>query len=118
MRLGSYPCRVRSKTLAYNAYGRKDIHERHRHRFEVNNRYRKKMEEKGLIVSGENLELNLIEMIEVKNHPWFIGVQFHPELKSRIVKVHPLFRDFIAAAVNVKHQSQYTRSRTKKVLTV
>ncbi len=118
MRLGSYPCRVRSKTLAYNAYGMRDIHERHRHRFEVNNRYRKKMEEKGLIVSGENLELNLVEMIEIKNHPWFIGVQFHPELKSRIVKVHPLFRDFIAAAISVKQQSQYTRSRTKKVFTV
>ncbi len=110
MRLGSYPCRVRSKTLAYNAYRKRDIHERHRHRFEVNNRYRKKMEDKGLIISGENLELNLVEMIEIKNHPWFIGVQFHPELKSRIVKVHPLFRDFITAAIKVKDGSEFKRS--------
>jgi CTP synthase len=113
MRLGSYPCRVRSKTLAYNAYGRKDIHERHRHRFEVNNRYRKKMEEKGLIVSGENLELNLVEMIEVKNHPWFVGVQFHPELKSRILNVHPLFRDFIAVAIDVHESHNLNVNYTK-----
>ena len=113
MRLGSYPCRVRSKTLAYCAYGKRNIHERHRHRFEVNNRYRKKMEDKGLIISGENLELNLVEMIEIKNHPWFVGVQFHPELKSRIVKVHPLFRDFIAAANNVQQQSKFKRSSTQ-----
>ena len=104
MRLGSYPCRVKTRTLAYKAYGKRNINERHRHRFEVNNRYRKKMEDNGLVMSGENLELNLVEMIEVKNHPWFVGVQFHPELKSRIVKVHPLFRDFIAAAIDV-HES-------------
>ena len=104
MLLGSYPCRVKTRTLAYKAYGKRNINERHRHRFEVNNRYRKKMEDNGLVMSGENLELNLVEMIEVKNHPWFVGVQFHPELKSRIVKVHPLFRDFIAAAIDV-HES-------------
>ena len=104
MRLGSYPCRVKGKTQAYKAYGKRNIHERHRHRFEVNNRYRKKMEQMGLIVSGENLDLNLVEMIELKNHPWFVGVQFHPELKSRIVNVHPLFRDFIAAAIEEKEK--------------
>ena len=101
MRLGSYPCRVKARTRAYKAYGKRNIHERHRHRFEVNNKYRKKMEDNGLVISGENLELNLVEMIEIKNHPWFLGVQFHPELKSRIVNVHPLFRDFIAVAVDV-----------------
>ena len=68
----------------------------------MNNAYRKQLEEKGLIISGENSELNLVEMIEVKDHPWFVGVQFHPELKSRIVKAHPLFRDFIAASIDKK----------------
>ena len=96
----------------------KKISERHRHRYEVNIKYKNEFEKKGLIFSGLSPDGTLPEIIELKNHPWFIGVQFHPELKSRIVKVHPLFRDFIAAAVNVKHQSQYTRSRTKKVLTV
>ena len=71
------------------------------------------MEAKGLIVSGENLELNLVEMIEIRNHPWFIGVQFHPELKSRIVKVHPLFRDFIATIIKVKQKPKFKRSSTK-----
>ena len=99
MRLGAYICKISGGTKAYEAYGQKEIHERHRHRFEVNNKYRLQMEESGLIISGENPELNLVEMIEVEGHPWFIGVQFHPELKSRIVRSHPLFRDFIAAAV-------------------
>ena len=100
MRLGAYVCRINSGTRAYQAYHKRKIFERHRHRFEVNNRYRKKLEDGGLVISGENPELNLVEMIEIKNHPWFVGVQFHPELKSRIVKVHPLFKDFIAAAVS------------------
>jgi len=110
MRLGSYPCRVKGKTRAYNAYGKRNIHERHRHRYEVNNRYRKKMEQLGLIVSGENIDLNLVEMIELKSHPWFVAVQFHPELKSRIVNVHPLFRDFIAAAIYEKENKQNIQS--------
>ena len=113
MRLGSYPCRLKTKTLAYKAYGKRNINERHRHRFEVNNRYRKKMEDNGLVISGENLELNLVEMIEVKNHPWFVGVQFHPELKSRIVNVHPLFRDFIAAAIDVHESHNLNVNYTK-----
>ena len=71
------------------------------------------MEENGLVISGENLELNLVEMIEVKNHPWFVGVQFHPELKSRIVKVHPLFRDFIAAAIDVHESHNLNVNYTK-----
>ena len=113
MRLGSYPCRVKTRTRAYKAYGKRNINERHRHRFEVNNRYRKKMEDNGLVISGENLELNLVEMIEVKNHPWFVGVQFHPELKSRIVNVHPLFRDFIAAAIDVHESHNLNVNYTK-----
>lgn len=99
MRLGTYPCTVKGKTKAYQAYGKRKIHERHRHRFEVNNKFIKQFEDEGLIISGINQELNLVEMIELKNHLWYVGVQFHPELKSRIVNVHPLFREFIAAAV-------------------
>jgi CTP synthase len=113
MRLGAYPCKIHTKTLAHIAYGSRNINERHRHRYEVNNRYRKKMEAKGLIVSGENMELNLVEMIEVNNHPWFVGVQFHPELKSRIVKAHPLFRGFIAASIEVKDESQLEGRNTE-----
>jgi len=112
MRLGAYPCKIHTKTLAHNAYESRNINERHRHRYEVNNRYRKKMEAKGLIVSGENMELNLIEMIEVNNHPWFVGVQFHPELKSRILKAHPLFSGFIAASIEVKGETQLEGKNT------
>jgi CTP synthase len=113
MRLGSYPCRVKPGTKAIHAYGKRNIHERHRHRFEVNNKYRKKLEEYGLVISGENTELNLVEMIEIKRHPWFVGVQFHPELKSRIVNVHPLFRDFISAAVDGKVQISFQGNNYK-----
>ena len=100
MRLGSYPCTVFRDTKAYEAYGKTKIHERHRHRYEVNNKYKKDLVESGLIISGINQELNLIEMVEISKHPWFVGVQFHPELKSRVVKAHPLFRDFISASIN------------------
>ena len=79
----------------------------------MNNKYRKKLEEYGLVISGENTELNLVEMIEIKRHPWFVGVQFHPELKSRIVNVHPLFRDFIAAAVDGEGQMKFRGNNYK-----
>tara|TARA_B100000029_G_scaffold511024_1_gene603943 strand:+ start:3850 stop:5481 length:1632 start_codon:yes stop_codon:yes gene_type:complete len=102
MRLGSYNCKVKRNTNGFRAYGTSSIHERHRHRYEVNNKYIEKFEKSGLIISGKNQKLNLVEMIEIKNHPWFVGVQFHPELKSRVVKAHPLFRDFIAAAIKNK----------------
>jgi len=102
MRLGSYKCKVKRNTYAYKAYGGSIIHERHRHRYEVNNKYIENFEKSGLIISGKNQKLNLVEMIEMKDHPWFVGVQFHPELKSRVVKTHPLFRDFIAAAIKNK----------------
>jgi CTP synthase len=78
---------------------KKNISERHRHRWEVNNRFREKLENNGLIFSGLNNELNLVEMIELKDHPWFVAGQFHPELKSRVSAAHPLFRDFVGAAV-------------------
>jgi CTP synthase len=78
--------------------------ERHRHRYEFNNRYRKLLESKGLTVSGQYLKKNLVEAVEFKDHPWFVAVQFHPELKSRPLNPHPLFRDFVGAAL--KHETQ------------
>lgn len=99
MRLGAYDCELKSGTKAQKAYHKKKISERHRHRWEVNNRYRAKLEKNGLIFSGVNNELNLVEMIELKDHPWFVAGQFHPELKSRVSAAHPLFRDFVGAAV-------------------
>ena len=99
MRLGAYKCELKSDSQVLTEYRKKKISERHRHRWEVNNRFRTKLEKNGLIVSGLNLELNLVEIIELEDHPWFIGCQFHPELKSRVLKAHPLFRGFIGASV-------------------
>ena len=99
MRLGSYSCDIKPKTIAAKEYRKKHITERHRHRWEINNRYRNRLENHGLVVSGINTELNLVEIIEYPDHPWFIASQFHPELKSRLNSAHPLFRGFIGAAV-------------------
>ena len=99
MRLGSYSCDLKPKTETAREYRKKYITERHRHRWEVNNRYRNRLEDHGLVVSGINTELNLVEIIEYPDHPWFIASQFHPELKSRLNGAHPLFRGFIGAAV-------------------
>ena len=99
MRLGSYSCDIKPKTGTAREYRKKHITERHRHRWEVNNRYRNRLENHGLVVSGINTELNLVEIIEYPDHPWFIASQFHPELKSRLNNAHPLFRGFIGAAV-------------------
>ena len=99
MRLGSYSCDIKPKTGTAREYRKKHITERHRHRWEVNNRYRNRLENHGLVVSGINTELNLVEIIEYPDHPWFIASQFHPELKSRLNGAHPLFRGFIGAAV-------------------
>ena len=99
MRLGSYSCDIKPKTRTAKEYRKKHITERHRHRWEINNRYRNRLENHGLVVSGINTELNLVEIIEYPDHPWFIASQFHPELKSRLNSAHPLFRGFIGAAV-------------------
>ena len=99
MRLGSYPCTLLEKSNAARAYSQNTIHERHRHRLEVNNSYRTVFEEKGMIFSGLSPDGKLVEIIELGNHPWFVAGQFHPEFKSRALQPHPLFRDFIAAAV-------------------
>lgn len=105
MRLGAYPAEIQPGTLAYQIYGCRTISERHRHRYEVNNQFLEQLQQAGLIVGAINQELNLVEMIEIKDHPWFVGCQFHPELKSRINKAHPLFRDFVRAALKY-HQSK------------
>ena len=102
MRLGAYSCELLPNTKAYKEYKKKNISERHRHRWEVNNRYRSRLEKGGLVISGINKELNLVEIIENPDHPWFIASQFHPELKSRLNKAHPLFRGFIGASLKYK----------------
>ena len=99
MRLGAYPCRLTKDTLAYQAYNMEEISERHRHRYEFNNDYKALLVEKGLVVSGSSPSGDLVEIIELGDHPWFLGCQFHPEFKSRPMDVHPLFRDFIKAAL-------------------
>jgi CTP synthase len=99
MRLGAYPCRLTNGTLAHRAYGLEDISERHRHRYEFNNDYKALLLEKGLVVSGSSPTGDLVEIIEIKDHPWYLGCQFHPEFKSRPMDAHPLFRDFIKAAL-------------------
>ena len=98
MRLGAYDCEIKPGTKTYAAYRKKNISERHRHRYEVNNRFRNRLEKYGLIFSGVNSDLGVIEAIEIKDHPWFVAGQFHPELKSRVNKAHPLFREFIRAS--------------------
>ena len=97
MRLGAYPCELEKGTKAYSAYKKVNISERHRHRYEVNNKFVKELKKNGLVISGLSPDKELVEMIELENHPWFVGVQFHPELKSRATKAHPLFREFIKA---------------------
>ncbi|MBU0663446.1 MAG: CTP synthase [Proteobacteria bacterium] len=104
LRLGAYPCILREGTLARAAYGMEEISERHRHRYEFNNDYRQRLEEKGLVISGTSPDNNLVEIVELEDHPWFLGCQFHPEFKSKPMRPHPLFRDFIAAAI--KHKGQ------------
>ncbi len=99
MRLGAYRCKIAPKTMAFKAYGKLEVSERHRHRFEVNNAYREALEAKGLVVSGVNPERDLVEIIELKNHPFFLATQFHPEFKSRPLRPHPLFKEFIRAAI-------------------
>jgi CTP synthase len=101
MRLGAYPCHLERDTKAFAAYKKEDISERHRHRYEFNNEYREVLASKGLVFSGINVQRDLMEVVEVKGHRWFVGCQFHPEFQSKPDKPHPLFRDFVAAAVSL-----------------
>ncbi len=98
MRLGSYPCQIRPRTLTAAIYGESLIFERHRHRFEVNNRFRSRLEQRGLLAAGTSPDRRLVEIMELNTHPWFVGTQFHPELQSRPNRPHPLFAQFIGAA--------------------
>lgn len=103
MRLGEYPCQLRKNSNAFKAYGKREIEERHRHRYEFNNMYRIEMEEAGLVFSGLSPNGNLVEIIELKDHPWFLAGQFHPEFKSSPMSPHPLFHDFISSSL--KHRN-------------
>ncbi len=102
MRLGVYPCKVTEGTLTYKAYNDEIIYERHRHRFEFNNAYREQLAAAGLVISGTLPNGRLVEIVELKDHPWFVGTQFHPEFKSRPTNPHPLFRDFVKASLSHK----------------
>ena len=100
MRLGSYECSISKDSLAHTIYGQELISERHRHRYEFNNKYKESFENAGMICSGINEESNLVEIIELKSHKWYLGVQFHPEYRSTVVNPHPIFINFIRAAIN------------------
>jgi len=102
MRLGSYPCRLSAGSKAKKAYGRNLVFERHRHRYEFNNKYRRAYEKKGASFAGIYPKENLVEILELKGHPFYLGVQFHPEFKSRPDRSHPVFREFIRAAIESK----------------
>jgi CTP synthase len=99
MRLGAFDCALQPGSNSHRAYGSETISERHRHRFELNNDYRDRLREKGLVMAGTNPKLDLVEIVEDPNHPWFVGVQYHPEYKTQPLTAHPLFRDFVQAAI-------------------
>ncbi len=106
MRLGEYDCKVKKDTLAYSLYNKENIKERHRHRYEFNNEFKEEFEKAGVVFSGINPQTNLVEMIELKNHPFFIAVQFHPEFLSRPLQPHPLFLGLIKAVINRKYEQK------------
>ena len=110
MRLGAYPCIIQSGTKAHSAYKNDYISERHRHRYEVNNKFRRTFLEHGMIFSGLSPDRELVEMIEIPDHPWFLGCQFHPELKSRATKAHPLFREFVKAALKYSEENNSSQA--------
>jgi CTP synthase len=106
MRLGSWPCDLAPESLARAAYGVDRIHERHRHRYEFNNDYRQVFEENGLVATGTSPDGTLVEIVELLDHPWFVAVQFHPEFHSKPTQAHPLFREFVAAALRQREASR------------
>jgi CTP synthase len=112
MRLGAYPCRLKEGTLARRIYGTAEISERHRHRYEVNQKYLPTLAEHGLVVSGLSPDGKFVEMIELADHPWFLGCQFHPEYTSRPTEPHPLFVSYIAAALTARNERERTANRT------
>ena len=110
MRLGSYPCEVKPGTLAYTIYGTEHINERHRHRFEFNNKYLDQYEMNGMIASGRNPETGLVEIIEIRDHAFFLGCQYHPELKSTVERPHPIFVHFVGAAKNYNEKKELSKN--------
>lgn len=116
MRLGSYPCRLSRASQASRAYAEKTVHERHRHRYEVNNALRPKLVEAGMKISGTSPDRRLVEIIELEDHPWFVATQFHPEFKSRPTRPHPLFRDFIGAACGASAEREQAPVTSKERL--
>ena len=102
MRLGSWSCTLLKNSIANKIYGQSTIDERHRHRYEFNNSYKSQIEEMGMIATGLNPETDLVEIIEIPDHPWFVGVQYHPEYKSTVANPHPLFIAFVKAALSHK----------------
>jgi CTP synthase len=109
MRLGAYPCTIQSGTKAHEAYKTDYISERHRHRYEVNNKFRRTLSDHGMVFSGLSPDRELVEMIELPNHPWFLGCQFHPELKSRATAAHPLFREFVKASLKYSEEKEISQ---------
>jgi CTP synthase len=108
MRLGAYSCRLENNSMAAKAYQKEEISERHRHRYEFNNAFLDRLKEKGMVISGTSPNGELVEIIEIGDHPWFLGCQFHPEFKSRPMEPHPLFRDFIEASLKNSQQQNRT----------
>jgi CTP synthase len=102
MRLGAYPCKIKKDSKAFEVYQKENINERHRHRFEFNNAYRDDYQKAGMIPVGINPKDDLVEIVELENHPWFIGVQFHPEYQSTVAEPHPLFINFVKAVYEEK----------------
>ncbi len=114
MRLGAYPCQLKEGSLVHKAYGKKLIFERHRHRFEFNNDYKKVLEEKGMAFVGHTPDMKLVEIVELPDHPWFVGCQFHPEFQSKPFNPHPLFRDFIKASMEKRYGKRRRRSQNAR----
>ena len=115
MRLGAYDCKLTKGSKAHKAYRTINISERHRHRYEFNNDYLEQIEKAGLTPTGINPDTNLVEIVEMKNHPWFVGVQFHPELKSTVENPHPLFVDFVKACKAHKYDEKKEKKASEKV---
>jgi len=116
MRLGAYPCMIKENSLAHRVYARKNVSERHRHRYEFNTKYRSRIEEAGMVLSGTSPDGTLVEMIEIPDHPWFLASQFHPEFKSKPLDCHPMFKGFVRASL--AHRRERTETPTLKGLRV
>jgi CTP synthase len=111
LRLGACPCVLKEGTLAHKAYRKEEISERHRHRYEFNNRFRDQLEAAGLVISGTSPDGELVEIVELADHPWLLGCQFHPEFKSKPMKPHPLFREFIKASLGSSNKGKSARKK-------